>query len=124
MRGCIAMPVRKVTDSIPLVELRGLRRQRVLWPGLIFVPRPHSTFDCSIRDLSETGARIAINGDALIPTEFLLIDIKNRDAYEVQRVRRNNLEMGLKILRTISLDEASSPEARGLRRLLIERLHR
>jgi hypothetical protein len=91
---------------------------------MIFVPKPHLTFDCLIRDVSDTGARIAISGGERAPTRFFLLDIKNRAAYDVQSVRRNKLEMGLKILRTISLDEATSPEARGLRQLMVDRLQR
>ena len=111
-------------DTKPPVELRKERRQRVLLSGLIFVPKTHSTFDCSIRDLSETGARITVVGDALMSTRFLMINIKSQVAYDVQCVRRKGREMALKILRPISLEDTASSEALQLRRLLVERLHR
>ena len=65
-----------------------------------------------------------LHGEALVPTRFLLVNIKNHIAYEAQCVRRKGRELGLKLLRPISLTEASSSEALQLRRLLIERLHR
>lgn len=111
-------------DTKPPVELRKERRQRVLLSGLIFVPKTHSTFDCSIRDLSETGARISVSGDSLISTRFLMINIKGQVAYDVQCVRRKGREMALKILRPIPLEDTTSSEALQLRRLLVERLHR
>ena len=114
----------KIPDPNSQIENRKERRQRVFLSGLIFVPESHSTFDCLIKDISETGAKISIPAEALIPNRFLLVNVKGHQAYEVQSVRRTKQEMGLKILRPISLTEASSVEARHLRRLLVERLHR
>ncbi|HUE63362.1 MAG TPA: PilZ domain-containing protein [Rhizomicrobium sp.] len=99
-------------------------RRRVLLSGVIYVPKSHSTFDCSIRDLSDSGARIDVRAGALIPTRFQLINVKDQIGYEVQCVRRNGREMALKTLRLIPLADASSFEARQLRRLLVERLQR
>jgi PilZ domain len=111
-------------DRVPPVELRQHRRQRVLLSGLGFVPHPHSTFDCTIKDISESGARIVIPTDAVVPRRFFLINVKNQMAYEVQIVRRKERDMGVKILRSIELTNVSSPETRQLRQLLVERLQR
>jgi|SRR5215469_15124308 len=106
------------------MENRSERRRRVLWSGLIFVPQTHSIIDCSIRDLSEAGARLGIRGETAIPVKFLLLDITNRAAFEVQCVRRGQRELGVKILRSIALTDRSSVEAIQLKRLLVERLNR
>lgn len=108
----------------PDVENRSAKRRRVLLSGVIFVPKTHSTFDCSIRDISESGARIEVRAGALIPIRFQLINVKDQVAYEVQCVRRNGREMALKVLRSIPLADASSTETLQLRRLLVERLQR
>ena len=108
----------------PTVEHRSARRRRVLLSGIIFVPKTHSTLDCWIRDLSETGVRIDVSVGALVPIRFQLINIKDQNAYEVQCVRRNGRDMALKILRSIPLADASSSEGLQLRRLLVERLQR
>ena len=65
-----------------------------------------------------------LHAQALVPTRFLLVNIKNHIAYEAQCVRRKGRELGLRILRTISLTEVSSSESLQLRRLLVERLSR
>jgi hypothetical protein len=111
-------------DSKPPIEQRKERRRRVLLSGLIFIADRHSTLDCSIKDLSESGARICVSADAIIPPEFFLINIKSQVAYEVQNIRRKGREVRLKILRSVSLTQASSPEELRLRRLLVERLGR
>ena len=109
---------------VPPKERRKTRRRPVLFSGLVFVPETHTTLDCSIKDISQTGARIEIQSDAPVQTRFFLINVKNSVAYDVQSVRRTGREIGLKMLRSIPLSEASDPEARQLRRLLVERLHR
>ena len=114
----------KSSNSKSPAEHRKELRRRVIFSGVIFVPATHATIDCSIKDLSDDGAKIIVHGQTLIPTNCLLINIKNRIAYEVQCVRRSGREMGVKILRSISLMEASGPEALQLRRLLVERLER
>ena len=114
----------KSSDSKSQVEYRKELRRRVLFSGVIFVPQTHATIDCSIKDLSDDGAKIIVHAQTLSPDNYLLINIKNRIAYEVQCVRRKGREMGVKIRRSISLMEATSPEALQLRRLLVERLER
>jgi|SRR5580698_1924387 hypothetical protein len=114
----------KAPESIPPVERRKEYRRRVLLSGLIFVSKTHCTFNCLIRNISESGARIDIQAESPLPERFSLIAIKNCVAYEVQIVRRRGPEVGLKILRRIPLMEASSSEALQLRRLLVERLNR
>jgi hypothetical protein len=111
-------------DSRTRVEHRRAQRRRVVLSGIVFVPKTHSIFDCWIRDLSETGARIDVRAGALIPIRFQLINIKDQIAYEVQCVRRNGPEMAVTMLRSIPLADASSSEALQLRRLLVERLQR
>jgi hypothetical protein len=111
-------------DSNPPAENREGHRRRTLLPGLIFVPQTQWTFECLIRNLSEAGAKIDIQADAPIPSRFMLIDIKNRLAYEVEMVRRRERDVGLKILRSIPLMEASGSEALQLKRLLVDRMAR
>ena len=108
----------------PRNERRKSQRRRVILSGVIFVPKTNSTFDCSIRDISDSGARIDVRAGSLIPTRFQLINIKDQIAYEVQCVRRNGREMAVTILRSIALADVSSSETLQLRRLLVERLQR
>ncbi|HVW73344.1 MAG TPA: PilZ domain-containing protein [Rhizomicrobium sp.] len=108
----------------PPAEHRGKRRRRVLLSGLGYVPQTLATFDCTIRDLSETGARITVRPGAIIPTHFLLINIRDRIAYEVQTIWRRESELGLTIARPIPLAADAHPDAGHLRRLWLERANR
>jgi hypothetical protein len=111
-------------DSNPPAENRDGQRRRTLLPGLIFVPQTQWTFECLIRNLSEAGAKIEIQAETPIPSSFMLIDIKNRVAYEAEMVRRRGRDVGLKLLRSIPLMEASGSEALQMKRLLVDRLAR
>jgi hypothetical protein len=111
-------------NSGPTAEQRKRRRRRVLSSGFIYVPETHSPFNCSIKDVSDTGAKILIKTEILIPSTFQLVNVTNQTAFEVQCVRRSGRELGLKILRSISLTEAASSEAQELKRLLDAWLHR
>lgn len=106
-----------------VTENRSEHRKRVLWSGLIFVPQTHSTIDCAIRDLSEAGARVRVQGEIPLPIKFLFVDITNRAAYEVQCVWRNERELGVKLLRPIQLEDGYSIESIQLKRLMLERLN-
>ena len=111
------------TEKPPL-EYRNRRRPRVLLSGLGYVAQTHATFDCTIRDLSETGARMAVRSGAIIPTHFLLINIRDGIAYEVQTIWRRESELGVTIVRQISLSANADPEAGHLRRLWLARANR
>ena len=54
-------------------EQRIARRQRVLKEGKILLAKSLSIIDCTIRDLSETGARPICGDQAAIPSEFRLV---------------------------------------------------
>ena len=108
----------------PPVEHRGRRRRRLLLSGLGYVSQTLATFDCTIRDLSETGIRMTVRPGALIPTHFLLINIRDRVAYEVQTIWRRESELGVTITRPISLSANAHPEAGHLRRLWLARANR
>ena len=112
------------TIEKPPVEHRGKRRRRVLLSGMAYVPQTRATFDCTIRDLSETGARITVRPGAIIPTHFLLINIRDRVAYDVQTIWRRESELGVTIVRPVSLADNTHPDAGHLRRLWLERANR
>jgi hypothetical protein len=116
-----------MSDSInsgPPGEQRTRRRRRVLFSGFIYVPETRSPVKCSIKDISETGAKIIIKSESHIPGTFQLVNVTNQTAFEVQCVNQIGRELGLKILRPISLTEAVSSEAQELKRLLVAWQHR
>ena len=69
-------------------DLRSVRRQRVLKDGKIVTQNLQSVIDCTIRDLSESGARLQCSHQSAVPSEFaLLLPSQNtiRDARAVWR---------------------------------------
>ena len=71
-------------------------RQRILKGGLIVVAGHHTAISCAIRDLTEVGARLKLQGAAaLLPERFeLIIEIDGLEA-ECQVVWRKGRELGV-----------------------------
>ena len=60
-------------DEVSARDRRRTDRRRVLKAGIIAFNNRHSALPCAIRDLSETGARLALNGPINAPDTFELI---------------------------------------------------
>jgi hypothetical protein len=76
-------------------ELRkSMRKRTFLGGGLAFQGR-YATLDCTVRNLSETGARIAVDGSAILPDEFDFMLTRNDRAYRARLVWRNAEAAGL-----------------------------
>lgn len=54
-------------------DLRKTARRRVLKAGIIACHNHFVTFNCTVREMSETGARLAVHDAAPIPSDFDLI---------------------------------------------------
>mgnify|MGYP003402947485 FL=1 len=70
-------------SDVDRVEKRVARRQRVLKDGKIVFNQLGSVVDCTIRDLSETGAKLMCKDWRAVPAEFSLViltDGQIRDA--------------------------------------------
>jgi hypothetical protein len=71
-----------------LDDKRRASRHRVLKEGKIVMHNNLSVVDCSIRDLSDSGARIRCKDQPAVPTDFKLLltaDLRIRDAHVVWR---------------------------------------
>ena len=100
----------------PPAERRPKRRNCVLLGGLIsFADGAHS-FNCSIRDITDTGARIAI-GDQNVPFSFYLINIRDRLVHDAQVIWNSGVEIGVVFNKTIPIDEIVDPAQSYLRNL-------
>jgi hypothetical protein len=54
-------------------ERRIAKRVDTLRRATLVSSRLSSSLDCSLRDLSATGARLLVDGDAAVPDEFVLV---------------------------------------------------
>jgi hypothetical protein len=78
------------------------------------------SLDCTILDLSASGARIRIARGQAVPSRFHLIDIRNRTAYDTAVVWLNPPQAGLRFVATYALGGTLPAELGYLRNLWIE----
>ncbi len=80
-------------DSRP--ERRRWPRKRVLKRGkILYFDRP-SVIDCTIRDVSEGGARLVCSQAGLLPKEFYLVFVIEKEMRKARIVWRTAEELGV-----------------------------
>src|SRR5436305_11652083 len=77
-------------------ERRARPRKLVLKAGQIISDRIAPTIDCTIRDISESGARLRLTSTTAVPKSFLLLIKGENVVVPVKRVWRNAHEVGVK----------------------------
>ena len=101
-----------------VVNQRRAPRRRTLFGGkVVYGEGGQHVCDCTIRDLSETGAKIAIAKGAIIPTRVILIDRRTPIAYEAKVSWIKAPDFGLTFLKTHSLEGDVPAELAYLKRL-------
>lgn len=106
------------TDLPPLAERRPARRNRVLLAGILVYDEGRHSFRCSIRDLSDTGARISIPKGQLIPKHVCLINVRTRTAHIAELAWAGESTAGLRLVRAIDLDKSVDIDLAYLKRIL------
>jgi len=77
-------------------EKRSQRRRRVLKDGRVLLPGSRVTYDCAIRDLSETGGKIRLQIDSInLPDDFELVFVSESLAYPVRLKWQRGREAGV-----------------------------
>ena len=74
---------------------RVARRQRVLKQGKMLLANNMTVVDCTIRNLSPTGARLLCGDPGVIPNAFRLVFIAERQMRDVKVVWRRQEELGV-----------------------------
>jgi len=103
---------------------RGARRNRVLMEGKVTYALGARSIDCTIRDLSETGARVRLSGPEPVPETVVLIQMRSGVAYEAAVAWAKDRDLGLTFLAAHRLNEDCPPDMAPLRRLWLEHLPR
>ena len=104
-------------DPPPIAERRPKTRKRVLLTGIIAYGEGAHSFHCTIRNLSESGARLAVANSMLFPSDFYLINIRDRVAYDAKLVWNKSSEIGVTFKATIPLASIADPALAFLKRL-------
>jgi hypothetical protein len=82
-------------------------RRRVLKGGIVAFNDRRSTLPCTVRDVSDTGARLRVTGSVSAPDTFeLIIELDGLEA-PCEVVRRNGNEIAVRFL---SLPRFASPK--------------
>ncbi|HKQ11620.1 MAG TPA: PilZ domain-containing protein [Rhizomicrobium sp.] len=104
-------------DVPPPAERRPKGRKRVLLTGIIAYANGAHSFHCTIRNLSETGARLAVGNNAQFPSDFYLINIRDRIAYNAKLVWNRGTEIGVTFENTLPLAGITDPALAFLKQL-------
>lgn len=92
-------------------DVRQRFQPKVLWRGKIYFKGGLRTIDCTIRNISEGGAKLEIDPTNTIPDEFEL-HIPERDrSYHVKIVWRDAKHLGVQFLEKIAAAAESSEPA-------------
>lgn len=108
---------------------RGRPRRRVLKAGLIACHNRFVTFNCTVRDLTDAGARVVVDDQTGIPSHFeLILDLDGLEA-QCEVAWRKNKEIGVRFVqpptpipkKRAQVVNAVRPEGAGHRSLRIKR---
>lgn len=105
-------------------ERRSSPRQRVLLTGVLSDSSRQATQSCSVRNLSESGARIQLPGTDLPMSWGSLIVVRDACVYGVEPVWVSGDQAGVRLVSQRSLSRPSTPDLDRLRGLWLEKLPR
>lgn len=117
--GDVAPPNASSRDA----DKRQSARKKSILRGKIAYDNGARSFDCTIRDISDTGARIDLPLDHIVPKNFVLIDMRNGNAFEAEVKWRTRSQIGMTFARSFTLDGPLSPENRYLKHLWAGSFH-
>ena len=103
-------------------ERRPSRRRRMLLTGIVAFAG--GSFDCSIRNLSESGAKISYVTGLMPPPRFHLILVRDRLVCDAQLVWSKDRESGVAFKARMPLSEITDPALSYLTHLWLARAQR
>ena len=108
-------------SSPSTAERRPKSRKRVLLTAIAASADGARSLNCTICDVSETGAQIVIGKNPQFPPDFYLINIRDRVAYDATVVWNNGSEAGVEFKKTLPLSDIADPSLRFLKRLWLSK---
>ena len=115
--GWVRRAMKQDDSNPPVAERRPKPRSRVLLSGVVAYGDGAYSFDCSFRNLSETGARVSIGRNLQFPSEFFLINVRDRVAYDCKVVWNKGSEVGVTFKATVALSAVTDPALAYLKKL-------
>ncbi len=103
----------------PTADRRRRARQRTLLTGKFVCEHPNMTVDCTIRDITEFGARVVVGPGVVVPRRGWLINVREGSAHQVDVVWRAGGLLGVTYVDTIDVRSPLSPSLNHLHRLWV-----
>lgn len=97
-------------------DKRSQQRNRCLKEGKIIFGNGTFVVDCTIDNLSETGAHLRVQGSAPLPKQFLLVEPARSIVHKAEIVRRTQKGLGIKFNGIFEDRQASEAYLRKFRR--------
>lgn len=113
-----------LSDAPARPERRPHQRRRMLLGGVVVFGRGDCVFDCSIRNLSESGAKIVCAKGIELPQSFHLIIVRDRLICEAQLSWRQGDAYGVAFKQRTPLSEIADPALDHLVQLWLSRAGR
>lgn len=99
-----------------IANKRSLQRSRCLKEGKIIFGNGTFVVDCTIDNLSETGAHLRVQGSSPLPKEFLLVEPSRSIVHKAEIVRRTQKGIGIRFNGPFEDRQASEAYLRKFRR--------
>lgn len=99
------------------MENRWYRRRKAIARGRLVLMHTSETISVTIRDLSDSGARVAVPDGCKVPAEAYLIELESGKAHEAAVVWRRSREIGLDFRRSLVLDATTPRDLSYLRQV-------
>jgi hypothetical protein len=99
----------------PELDNRVGGRAKAKLPAKIVFGGKQFVLDCTIRDLSAGGARLAVPAADILPDDVILIEPQSMLAFDSRVQWRRKSLAGLSFKKAVSLDDPSNPDTKVLR---------
>jgi len=103
-------------------ENRSSRRRRTLLSGKLVYGPVSMTQDCAISDMSQTGARVRLEGAEPLLDPVYLIDVRHGLAFEAKVAWRRGRMAGLSFHGYFDLHSADPDTPPSVRRIWVEQI--
>ena len=106
--------------AVDRADHRRQHRRRVLLSGRLVHSISEMTVDCTIQDVSSTGARLRLPEATLLSEPLFLIDLTHGLAFKTRVAWRKENRAGLAFIQYFDLSQADGPAPKRLRRLWLD----
>lgn len=109
-----------LTDEFSAERRASSRQMLNMVLGTIVFAKEAFILDCTICDLSQTGARVMVPNPHFLPAQLILLEPKKFVAHESHVRWRRGVLMGLSFDRSFSLDDELDAHHQLLKRFALE----